>query len=367
MLTNKLGLYIHIPFCKQKCHYCDFYSFGADAAKKREYVAVLQNRIADFGERLQVSADTIYIGGGTPTVLPGEDLASIIKTAKKHFSFSGGEITVEVNPADNLKETFIALKAAGVNRISLGVQSANKNELKALGRRHTNADVMRCVKDARDCGIDNISLDLMLGIPHQTSESLHKTLNFMNELEPQHISAYILKVEPGTPFGKMDLKDLMLPKDDNVSELYLQACEFLKNAEYEHYEISNFAKKGCRSRHNMKYWLGEPYLGIGPAAHSFLDGKRFFYERDINSFVNGAEPKSDGTGGGKQEFIMLRLRLSDGLNIAEYEEKFGEKLNVNPNKLKMLADAGYIVCKGGTVCLTEKGFLVSNLILQEFI
>ncbi len=367
MLTNKIGLYIHIPFCKQKCNYCDFYSFGASEAKKREYAAVLQNRIADFGERLQVSADTIYIGGGTPTVLEGENLASIIKTAKEHFSFNGGEITVEVNPADNLKETFRILKSVGVNRISLGVQSAIENELKILGRRHTNCDVERTVCDARECGIDNISLDLMLGIPGQTEKSLNETLEFFASLSPQHISAYILKVEEGTQFGKMSVEDLNLPEDDTVSELYLKACEFLKNIGFEHYEISNFAKKGYRAKHNMKYWLGEPYLGIGPAAHSFINGKRFYFERDITSFLNGAEPISDGTGGDPQEFIMLRLRLSDGLNIAEYEEKFGEKLGVSKSKLNMLESAGYIVVNNGIVRLTEKGFLVSNSILQEFI
>ncbi len=314
-----------------------------------------------------MSANTIYVGGGTPTVLDGETLARIILTAKIAFNFSGGEITVEANPADDLAKTFSCLAAAGVNRISLGVQSADQNELTALGRRHTNRDVERTVAAARDAGINNISLDLMLGIPYSTEKSLKYSLDFLMSFEPQHISAYILKIEQGTPFGRAGASALCLPNDDETAKMYLKTCDYLGNKGYEHYEISNFAKSGYRSHHNTKYWLGNPYLGLGPAAHSFLNGNRYRFGRNIGDFINGGDFIYDGTGGDAEEYIMLRLRLSDGLKFDGFRKKFGYEFRYNRKKAAALEAAGLVVIDNNSLRLTEQGFLLSNSIITEFI
>ena len=366
MLTDS-GVYIHIPFCEQKCSYCDFYSFKTDPALKERYACALCDRIKVFGERFPMSANTVYVGGGTPTVLDGEMLSEIIATAKKAFGFSSGEITVEANPADDLADTFARLSEVGVNRISLGVQSANANELEMLGRRHMNRDVERTVAAARNSGINNISLDLMLGVPYSNEKSLRYSLDFLTSFDPQHISAYILKIEQGTPFGRADISSLCLPGDDETAEMYLKTCEYLAGCGYEHYEISNFAKKGCRSSHNTKYWLGKPYLGLGPAAHSFINGCRYRFGRSIEDFINGGDFIYDGSGGDAEEYIMLRLRLSDGLIFDDFRKKFGCEFRYNIKKAAALKSAGLIEINDNSLRLTEKGFLLSNSIITEFI
>ena len=261
------------------------------------------------GQRLERPADTLYFGGGTPSLLGGERIARLIHAAKQGFGDNFTEITVECNPADNLKADFEVMAKAGVNRISLGVQSGIDTELKALSRRHTTDDVVRTVKDAKAVGIHNISLDLMLGIPHQTMESLKKSLDFLLSSEPTHISAYMLKIEPNTPFGKADISSLNLPDEDTVSDMYLFVSDYLKSRGFEHYEISNFAKKGYRSKHNTRYWLCEEYLGLGPAAYSYLNGKRFSFDRNCEQYLTCPTVLSDGEGGDFEEFSMLRLRL----------------------------------------------------------
>ncbi len=312
-------------------------------------------------------SNTVYIGGGTPTVLDSEMLAQIISTAKSAFNFSSGEITVEANPADDLAETFSCLAAVGVNRISLGVQSANADELEMLGRRHKNRDVERTVAAARNAGINNISLDLMLGVPYSNEKSLKYSLDFLTSFDPQHISAYILKIEQGTPFGRANASSLCLPSDDETAEMYLKTCEYLAGCGYEHYEISNFAKKGYRSFHNTKYWLGKPYLGLGPAAHSFINGRRFHFAGSVEDFINGGDFICDGSGGDAEEYIMLRLRLSDGLLFDDFRKKFGCEFRYNIKKAARLKSAGFIEIGDNFLRLTEKGFLLSNSIITEFI
>ena len=365
---NNIGLYIHIPFCLGKCGYCDFYSTGGSAAQYDEYTNALLKRISFSGERFSRCADTVYIGGGTPTLLGGKRLSDILHCAKRSFFVpSDAEITVEANPADDLYDTLASVAAAGVNRLSVGVQSSNEVELGLLGRRHRNGDVLRTVREAREVGIGNISLDLMLGIPSQTTKSLGESIDFLLSLSPEHISAYMLKIEPGTPF--FDRRDsLDIPDPDRVADMYLYAADRLECAGYRQYEISNFSKPGYESRHNLKYWRGDEYLGIGPAAHSFVDGKRFFYPRSTQDFIDGKDPVPDGAGGSAEEYIMLSLRLSEGINLSELKKKYG----VLPTEryielVKRLIGCRYAKETADGFSLTPRGMLLQSEIVIEIL
>jgi len=359
---------LHAPFCKSKCAYCNFYSFNADGHTKTCYTAVLQEHIKLSGARLCSVADTLYFGGGTPSLLGGERIASIVRTAKESFGDCFNEITVEVNPGDDLQNDFNLMRSAGVNRLSIGVQSAVAEELKTLSRRHTAEDAKHTVELARRSGFDNISVDLMLGIPNQTSDSLNQSLNFVLSLKPTHISCYILKIEPDTVFGKTDLNTLNLPSEDEVADLYLQMCTTLADAGFEHYEISNFALPGYRSMHNMKYWNCEEYLGLGPSAHSFLNGKRYYFERDLGKYLTSPDIVFDSDGGDEEEYLMLRLRLIDGVNYNKYFQKFGKPFPAHiVDKARKFTDAGLVSMSENGFHLTENGFLVSNSVISELI
>lgn len=355
---------MHLPFCNAKCNYCDFYSAVFSNETKNSYVAALCEQIDAYGKRLFLSADTLYLGGGTPVTLTADALVKIIKKAKQFGDFE--EITVEANPADSLEDTFKKLSLAGVNRISLGVQSAVQGELDLLGRRHTNEQVVSTIKAIRAAGIKNISVDLMLGIPGQTKDSLKQSVEFCLKLAPQHISAYILKIEPDTAFGRNLPPNL--PDDDQTADLYLTLCELLKEAGFNHYEISNFCKAGYESRHNLKYWQLKPYLGLGPGAHSFIDGKRFYFPRDIKAFIENPNPIADGNGGDEKEFIMLSLRLGSGLCFEEYTKRYNKDFAETHAKwIEKLQKSGLATVKNGSLRLTDEGFLLSNTIISQLI
>lgn len=367
------GIYIHIPFCKSKCPYCDFYSYRCSDKQKQDYINALLNEIKNLSGCKEfinkpIIADSLYIGGGTPSVLSGEKLSAVINCAKEKFSIpENAEITVECNPGSDIEEIAPYLKKAGVNRISLGLQSAVEKERKNLGRSAGKERITRVIEIFKENGIENISLDVMLGIPFQTPESLKETLDFVIKSGAKHISAYILKIEEGTHFGNHPEK-YEFPDEDTVSELYLQCSETLKHAGYSHYEISNFAIPGYESRHNSKYWLLEDYLGIGPAAHSFIGGKRFYYESNTDDFISGKPAVFDCLGGDTEEYIMLRLRLKEGLKISELSEKHGEEyIKKIIKKAPILKDNGLIDFDGENLSLTEKGFLISNSIIAELI
>lgn len=357
-LTKPLGLYIHIPFCKQKCNYCDFYSVAVNNKTKRDYVTALQREIKQWGDKLGRPIDTVYFGGGTPSLL-AEFLPEIMSAVKSSFKvLAGAEITMEMNPGDNAEEVLDFALKSGVNRLSIGVQSGDNEELGILGRRHTVEETVQTVRIARALGFNNISIDIMLALPASTPESLKKSLDFVTDLNPEHISAYILKIEENTPFHKI-CDTLNLPDEDTTADQYLQMCEYLENKGYEHYEISNFCKKGMASRHNLKYWELEEYLGIGPAAHSFVEGKRFFYRRNLTDFINGSSPLPDGIGGTEAERIMLSLRLSKGLEI-----EFNRKLE---KKCDLLEKNGLLYTDKNRIVLTDKGMLLSNSIITEIL
>lgn len=366
-MNNTIGLYIHIPFCKNKCPYCDFFSRKANEAEYDNYVTALSEKIRQWGLKIQKTISTVYFGGGTPSVLGAERLSSLLNDIKQNFIvINNAEITVEVNPDTGKTLDFDLLKKNGFNRISVGMQSAVEAELKALGRIHTANEAEITVKRAKAAEINNISLDLMMGIPHQTAESLKTSIDFCASCGVTHISSYILKIENDTVFDKIK-NTLALPDEDFQAELYLSAVEHLEQLGFKQYEISNFAKARYESKHNTNYWNCGEYIGIGPSAHSFYEGKRFYYTRSMNGFIND-KIITDCSGGDKDEFIMLSLRLKSGLNFEQYKSKFTEDLlDETLKKIKKYADMGYMTLDNTHASFTPKGFLVSNAIISDLI
>jgi len=363
---DNIGIYIHIPFCKSKCPYCNFYSLcDNDIADKYTEKVLLD--LEGYGKKFNCVADTLYIGGGTPPLLGADNLVKIIATAKKNFSITAdAEITCEVNPASADKDFFEKIFKSGVNRISMGVQSGVDSELISLGRKHDTKQVIETVKNAKDAGFSNISLDLMIGIPNQTLESLQKSIDFLISLNPTHISAYLLKIEPDTCFGKNMPKNL--PDEERSADLYEKTVEILDKKGYYQYETSNFAKKGFESKHNLKYWHCEEYLGIGPSAHSFIDGERFYYSSNISDYISGDNPVSDGNGGDFEEYAMLNLRLADGLIFENVRERFNIDIPRNMIKnAKILSTIGLVTLDEASIRLTPKGQLVSNAVIGKLL
>ncbi len=368
------GLYIHIPFCRSKCPYCDFYSCLSKNADTETYVGSVideiktGSRTKEFTQNADLCFDTIYFGGGTPSVIGADNIGRIINCTKECYNVSdNAEITVECNPSTVDEEFLRKLSFYDVNRISLGMQSAVDNERRKLGRFSDRNQVLSVINNAKKYGISNISLDVMLGIPDQTMQSLDETIDFCISTGVPHISAYMLSVEEGTVFHKK-IDTLNLPDEDTVCDMYMHLSEKLTNAGFRHYEISNFAKSGYESRHNTKYWDCEEYLGIGPSAHSFVGCQRFFFERDINSFINGEKAVYDASGGDREEYIMLRLRLADGIVFEEYKNRFGE--DISPELIKNALDfekQGLLNITENNLSLTLKGFLISNYIISELI
>ena len=366
------GLYIHIPFCRSKCPYCDFYSMPRKAGSIEAYITALKDEIETGRRTMQFTAgsdltfDTVYFGGGTPSVLTAFQLGDILDTVRMNYTITDdAEITVECNPSTVDEEYFRAIASFGVNRISLGMQSAVDSERRLLGRHADRYQVEKCIEASRNCGITNISLDVMLGVPEQTIESLNDTISFLINSDVPHISAYMLSIEEGTVFDKKQ-SALNLPDEDTVCDMYSLLSQKLVEYGYEHYEISNFAKKGFESRHNTKYWQCEEYLGLGPSAHSFIDGKRFYFERNADAFNAGCEAVFDDLGGDSEEYIMLTLRLKKGLSDTAYKERFGcsipDGIFRNAEKFQK---SGHISINNGTISLTEKGMLISNYIISN--
>lgn len=363
-----MGLYLHIPFCVKKCAYCDFYSAFAGENALDGYTEGLISQIKNLGGRLcRPLIDTVYFGGGTPSLL-GERIIPVTKAVREAFRLAeGAEITLEINPAGESEKVLSAAKKAGVNRLSIGAQSGDKATLSLLGRTHTAEDTLNTVNAARKMGFKNISLDLMIGLPDSDINTLKADLDFVLSAEPDHISAYILKLEQNTLFYKKR-ESLNLPDEDETAEQYLYMCRYLEEKGFSHYEISNFAKPGFEGGHNLKYWNCEEYLGIGPSAHSFLKGERFYYPRDTRAFLRGEPPISDGKGGDREEYIMLRLRLKDGLVFQKYRERFGEDLPEGVKKAALpLKNAGLLNITPDGISLTDRGMLLSNSIITNLL
>ena len=370
---RNLGLYIHIPFCRTKCLYCDFCSFVSRDEQQREaYVGALLREIEARGTK-DYSVDTVYFGGGTPSLLSAEQIGRILGEIKESFNVSpDAEITLECNPmtVSDGDKYFKELRALGVNRLSLGVQTAIDGELKLIGRRHSFEEAKATFFEARGAGFENISVDLMLGIPSQTLDSLRASANQVIKLAAEHISIYSLQLEEGTPLYRMRER-YSLAEDDTAADMYELVVKMMKDAGYRHYEISNFARGGRESKHNCKYWRLDEYLGLGLAAHSDFGGKRLENTRDMERYLGGEwlEAASDISNSEREfEFLMLGFRTADGISKSEFLARFGvdfdEKYGEKMEKFKKM---GYFCEKGDALALTESGFEVSNAILTEIL
>ena len=364
-----LGLYFHVPFCRGKCPYCDFYSLAGTPAGMDHYVQAVLVAMAPWREKLKGrEIATVYFGGGTPSLLGAERLGAILRGVKEGFSLApGAEVTLEANPTQVGRGFFQEAREAGFDRLSMGLQSADEEELRLLGRAHSPRQAAKAVEDARAAGFSNISLDLMLGLPGGSPEKLERSIGFAASLGVEHISSYILKIEPGTPFARQGVE---VPDDDTTAEQYLFAVEALAERGYGQYEISNFAKPGKESRHNLLYWRGEEYLGFGPGAHSFFGGRRFYYPRDLGDFLQGGGTVDDGPGGGFGEFAMLNLRLSRGLVKKDCLTRFGAEGGALFDRALEQAGrfpARLVRADRERIAFTPEGFLVSNALLVELL
>ena len=364
-----LGLYIHVPFCVKKCNYCDFYSIQGNDEIHRKYVADVIKSFEFWRYKLDTDTqvDTIYLGGGTPSVLGTDNLSKLLSTAASDFNISpDAEITMEVNPNSVTELDLQSLTKLGLNRISMGLQTANDDELRTLGRSHTSADATKAIEHIKKSGIDNFSLDVMTGIPLQTEESLDKTLDFCIDAKATHISTYMLKIEKNTPFYK-NAENYKFADDDTHADLYEFTCNKLRENGFRHYEISNFCKDDKISRHNMKYWLLQDYLGIGPSAHSMIDRKRFFYPRNISEFQN-EKVIFESEGNTPQEYLMLSLRTDTGFSFKTFEEIYGITANTKLKaEVEKFSKYGLVSSKDNSFRLTEKGFLLSNTIISQLL
>ena len=369
-MIKPLGLYIHIPFCRSKCAYCDFYSLPDQTDRMDDYCSALQREFSLYqGRASQYLADTVYIGGGTPSWFGSRRILRILEAVKKNFSLSETcEITMEANPDSVTLQALKELRDAGVNRLSLGVQSADDRELKLAGRPHSFAQARQAVKWAREAGFNNLSLDLIYGLPGQDMESWKNSVEQILALDPEHISCYGLKVEEGTPFWR-EREHLSFPDDDAQADEYLWLCDRLAQAGYEHYEISNFSRQGRESRHNLKYWTLKEYLGFGPAAYSDFQGERFGYARDLNGYIKGncalSERQRIEPPERLEEYVMLGLRLSQGIDRSGYEGFGGTGWNRLEQELRMLEGHGLMEETEGHWHCTPQGFLVSNSIIVD--
>ncbi|MBQ7991311.1 MAG: radical SAM family heme chaperone HemW [Oscillospiraceae bacterium] len=343
------GLYIHIPFCRQKCIYCDFYSLAGEADER--YADAVTRNITAYGGHY----DTVFFGGGTPTLMPPSQTAKILCAAD---TAEDAEVTMEANPETVDADKLAAYRDAGVNRISFGVQSANDDELAMLHRIHDAETAVRAIETAGRY-FDDISADIMLGLPFADERKLRHTLDVMTSLPLTHISAYILKVEEGTPLSR-DRTLLSGIDEDRSADLYEMTVQYLADRGFEQYEISNFAREGCKCRHNLIYWHGEEYVGIGPGAYSFTGGRRFHVPRGIDSFITAprqAEITDEESVDPEEERIMLGLRLTEGIALE------GERRSRAEGFVRM----GLMTRKGGRYALTVKGMLVSNEIIARII
>ncbi len=370
-----LGLYIHIPFCKSKCIYCDFYSLPNSEEKMDRYVSVLCRQLAEIAPRAAAhEVDTVYFGGGTPSWLGEKRLRQILKTVEKRYRLAKKpEVTLEANP-DSAGDWKVlrALRRAGFNRLSLGVQSADDEQLKILGRPHTFAQAEEAAAAARRAKIKNLSLDLIYGLPGQTLESWKETLEKAAALSPEHLSCYGLKVEEGTPLRDM-LETLDLPDDDAQADMYLWTVERLEELGYRQYEISNFAKPGYESRHNLKYWTLGEYAGFGPGAHSDLGDVRYACVRDLDAYCLGVEAQGDILSENERipprerdvEYLMLGLRLAKGVSRQEFEYRFRLPFGPVQAALERFERSGHAILRSGRWHLTPEGFLLSNQIIGQ--
>lgn len=365
------GIYVHIPFCRQLCYYCDFYKCISLARKEQLLDAVMEELSAERDFIPDRSVETIYFGGGTPSVYPPERLQQVIDRIRSLWDCSRvGEITCEVNPDDLTDDYLERLAATDVNRLSIGIQSFDEEDLKRMNRRHTGEQAYRAVEAARRAGFGNITIDLIFGLPWQPESTLAENLRRVTELRPEHVSAYHLTIEEKTVFGRMASAGRLAPIDEGVGEReYLTVHEVLTRAGYEHYEISNYALPGYRARHNSSYWTGSNYLGVGPSAHSYNGRVRRMAVASVGRYLAGGDIYTGETLGEEElydEYVMLSLRRSEGVDIRELERRFGAARRdyFIRGCRKMLA-CGHLLAEGTFYRIPAEHFLISDAIICE--
>ena len=377
-MSGGMELYLHMPFCVRKCAYCDFLSFPSGAETQRMYAKRLVEDIDVMGKRYgEIPVETIFIGGGTPSVPDSALIVEIMEHVRHAFHVAdGAEISMEANPGTVTREKLTDYRKAGINRLSFGLQSANDRELKLLGRIHTWAEFLESFTLARECGFANLNIDLMSALPGQTCESWKETLSRVTALDPEHISAYSLIIEEGTPFGERYGSEegrKLLPDEDSEREMYHETKRFLKDCGYERYEISNYAKPGRECRHNIGYWTGVPYLGLGLGASSYLDGCRFTVNPDMKQYLEEkpgmfADIEKLTKKDMEEEFFYVGLRMTAGVSLSEFERRFGiSAKEVYPGLMETFVKEKAARFEGDRFVLTDYGLDVSNYIMAQFL
>lgn len=377
MENKEIGIYVHIPFCKQKCYYCDFVSYCNKDDLIEKYVNAVKKEIEL--QKIKSQITTIYIGGGTPSYIDSKYIKEIMEEIQKKNVAPEAEITIEVNPGTVTKEKIQEYRDAGINRLSIGLQSAKDELLKQIGRIHNFEQFLETYKMAKKVGFKNINVDLMLGLPKQRIIDLKESLDKIIELKPQHISIYSLIVEENTPMAnKIEKGELQLPEEELERNMYWYIKNTLELNGYKHYEISNFAKKGYESKHNMNCWKQKEYIGIGAAAHSYRDITRYSNTENIEEYIKNVQKenlernriiheiqKEDDT---KKEFMILGLRMIDGIKISDFKNRFGDNpIYVFRNELKKLVEEQLIFIDDDNIRLTNKGIDLANLVWEEFV
>lgn len=377
-MSGGMELYLHMPFCVRKCAYCDFLSFPSGAKTQRMYAKRLMEDTGVMGKRYgEIPVETIFIGGGTPSVPDSGLIVEIMEHVRHAFHVAdGAEISMEANPGTVTREKLTDYRKAGINRLSFGLQSANDRELKLLGRIHTWAEFLESFTLARECGFANLNIDLMSALPGQTCESWKETLSRVTDLDPEHISAYSLIIEEGTPFGERYGSEegrKLLPDEDSEREMYHETKRFLKDCGYERYEISNYAKPGRECRHNIGYWTGVPYLGLGLGASSYLDGCRFTVNPDMKQYLEEkpgmfADIEKLTKKDMEEEFFYVGLRMTAGVSLSEFERRFGiSAKEVYPGLMETFVKEKAARFEGDRFVLTDYGLDVSNYIMAQFL
>ena len=370
-----MELYVHIPFCIRKCQYCDFLSAPSDKSTREAYVQALLREIRSYAGKVSSGVTSVFIGGGTPSVLEPEWISEIMETITTVFCLTeDAEITIEANPGTVTEAGLRSYRACGINRLSLGLQSTEQNELKILGRIHTYGDFLESYQAARRAGFDNINVDLMFAVPGQNREQWIHTLETVAELAPEHISAYSLIIEEGTPFGDKEPENL--PDEDTEYQMYDDTMEVLGRYGYHKYEISNYARDGYECRHNVGYWRRVEYLGLGLGAASLYQGRRFSVTGDMQEYLkNSSAPEKIhrdveilSRKDQMEEFMFLGLRMMKGVSESEFQQQFGSAMDSIYGKiLEKYREEGFLQKKKEFWSLTEKGIHVSNYILADFL
>ena len=371
---ENIGIYVHIPFCMRKCYYCDFCSYPGKLEKQEDYVQALKDEIKERSKRVKNYVDTIYIGGGTPSIIDASYIAEILNCIRDNYKVKkNAEITIEVNPGTVTENKLLLYREAGINRLSIGLQSTKDKLLEEIGRIHKYEDFLNTYKLAKEIGFKNINVDLMIGLPEQTLQDVEDSLIDIITLKPKHISVYSLILEENTKLEVLvNLGKLDLPTDEVEREMYWKVKEVLEANGYEHYEISNFAKKGYKSKHNYNCWKQHSYLGFGVAAHSYYNNIRYSNTNSLGEYLQNPDNKkieeTQELEDAKKEYMMLGLRTIEGVSISEFKQKYVDNpLYLFKNELNKLTEEGLVEIDLDNIKLTNKGLDLANLVWEEFV